>query len=80
MSMITPVLNTMIPRHVYLDPETGKEWLYFEYDGTFMEFKRLPMVVRKGEKFYVKTGHNSDTFNVSYRETPQSDIVFKVGR
>lgn len=78
MNMITTIPNTMQPRFEFTAPDTGKHWLYFEYDGTYHDYKEMPLIIKKDEKFYVKTGHNSDTLNVAYREIPKEDIVFKV--
>lgn len=76
--MITPVTNTLIPRQTFLDKETNLEWLYFDYDGTFQDYKKMPNVVQKNNVYFIKVGHNSDTLNVTYRETPKSQIVFTV--
>lgn len=77
--MITIVPNTMnTPSRVYFDKETHKEWLYFDYDGTYQDYVKMPHVIQKGDTFYVKRGHNSDSLCVSYRETDKREIIFKV--
>lgn len=74
--MITEIPNTMIPRTIWTDPDTGRKWLHFEYDGTFQGYKVMPKVVKMDNVLYVKVGHNSDTMNVAYRQTSEADIAF----
>lgn len=75
--MITTVQNTMIPRYSFTAPDTGYQWLYFEYDGTYDDFKNMPNTIKKDNVFFVKKGHNSDTMTVAYGQIPLEDIVFK---
>jgi heme/copper-type cytochrome/quinol oxidase subunit 2 len=59
--MITTIPNTLLPRLEFVAPDTGKHWLYFEYDGTYHSYKEMPLIIKKDEKFYAKISHNSDS-------------------
>lgn len=74
--MITEIPFAMVPRNIWTDPDNGRKWLHFEYDGTYQGYKNLPHVIKMDNVFFVKTGHNSDTMNVTYRQAAEKDIAF----
>lgn len=74
--MITEIPNAMVPRSTDTDPSTGRKWLYFAYDGTFQDYKSFPKVIKMSNVLFVKKGHNSDTMNIAYWQTNESDIAF----
>lgn len=70
------IVHAMVPRDTFNDPESGLKWLYFEYDGTFEGYKRMPLTVKMGEVLFYKMSHNSDTKNVAYRQTEKDKLAF----
>ncbi len=74
--MITEILNAMVPRNTFTDSDNGRKCLYFEYDGTYQGYKSMPNVIKMDNVFFVKTSHNSDTMNVTYRQSSEKDIAF----
>lgn len=62
----TPILNAFIPSAVQvLD---GKHWMMFHNEGTFEAYKAMPNALEYEGRKYGKTGWNSDTHTVHYKE------------
>lgn len=70
-----PVFGTFVPKTKWLDPETNLLWFHLEYDGTYEMFRKMPKVAKMNGVYFVKTSHNSDTFNVCYKETAKENIA-----
>jgi hypothetical protein len=56
----------------------GVQWFYIRNGGTFDEYQALPKVVLLDGKYFIKTGFNSDTFTVHYKNVPKSSLAFPV--
>ena len=53
-----------IANHGKLDNEF---FLELDYDGTYEGFKASPVALKFEGREYARTGHNSDTFRITYK-------------
>ena len=52
----------------WTDPDTGKKWLHFREDGTFESFKSMPKMLSCDGILFQKSGYNSDSGLIAYRQ------------
>lgn len=61
---------------VWVDPETHKTWLNIEGGGwNYESFKSHPLTVSFCDKMFVRSGWNSDTGLLCYREIEETELA-----
>jgi len=68
MQYATPI-NAIVPCHIWKEPcGTKRDAFTVKYDGPQHPIKDFPKVVEFKGKTYVRTGYNSDTYEIYYKE------------
>jgi hypothetical protein len=67
--------NELVFDFIWHDPETGLNWLYGKGCYDYATFDAHPAVVRYMGNRYVRSGYNSDTGSIAYRQQTKTDLV-----
>jgi hypothetical protein len=67
--------NEFVFDFTWADPDTNLTWLYRKDCWDYQDYRALPAVVRYSGSRFIKSGWNSDTGSVAYRQVTPSDIV-----
>jgi len=69
------VPDTVLFGSAWTDPETGLRWLHGQDCRSFADYCGWPVAVERQGFRFVKTGWNSDTGAVYYRQVTDSDLL-----
>ena len=72
MNTATAIPNMILPLNENIFE--GKVWFQLDYDGSYEDYKSKPLCILYKGLYFKRMSHNSDTFKVSYRQTPKSEF------
>jgi len=71
--------GVIVISRTWVDPESGRTWLILDGAGwTYDSFSKHPAVVSYKGGTFVKSGWNSDTGTLCYRECNESELAYAV--
>jgi hypothetical protein len=59
----------------WTDPDDGKKWLYFREDGSYETFKAMPKMLSLDGILFQKSGSNSDSGLIAYRQADVENMA-----